>query len=80
MAYGGTVQETISIKQQELTFYLQAEQAFQSGAQMYKIGNRELQRMDPQKLHAIINQLMLEITMLQSGAKSRSMRVVLTDD
>lgn len=80
MAYNGGAAEALVIKQNELTFYLQAEQAFASGAQSYKIGNRELTRMDPDKLHAIINRLMLEITMLQNGGVRRSFGVVITDD
>lgn len=80
MAYNGSAADALTIKQNELTFYLQAEQAFAAGAQSYKIGNRELTRMDPAQLHAIINRLMLEITMLQDGGHRKAFGVVLTDD
>lgn len=79
MAYDGSATAALKIKQDELTFYLQAEQAFAAGAQSYKIGSRELTRMDPDKLHAIINQLMAEISMLQNNGRRRSFGAVLTD-
>jgi hypothetical protein len=67
MSYDGSAAAALRIKQDELTFYLKAEQAFAAGAQSYKIKDRELTRMDPDKLHSIINQLMGEIAMLRRG-------------
>jgi hypothetical protein len=79
MAYDGSAASALQIKQSELTFYFQAEQAFAAGAQSYKIGSRELVRMDPDKLHSIINQLMSEIAMLQYGGRRKSFGVVPVD-
>jgi hypothetical protein len=79
MTYDGNASSALAIKQSELTFYLQAEQAFAAGAQSYKIGSRELVRMDPDKLHTIINQLMAEIAMLQHGGRRKSFGVVPMD-
>lgn len=67
--YTGAAAETLAIKRQELSFYLQAEQAFAAGAQSYKIGNREVTRMDPDKLHNIVEKLMQDIIKLQNGGR-----------
>ena len=79
MAYTGLNNDTLAIKQQQLTFYLQAQQAFASGAQSYRIGNRQLQYLDPGKLQDMINKLMLEITMLQNNGRRRSFSVIPRD-
>jgi hypothetical protein len=79
MVYDGSIAATIKIKQDELSMYLQAEQAFASGAQSYKIGNRELTRLDMDKLHTIINNLMAEISVLRSRSRRRSSGIVPVD-
>jgi hypothetical protein len=79
MAYTGTNAETVLIKQNELTFYLQAQQAFAGGAQSYKIGNRQLAYLDPAALQKLIDQLMLDIVMLQNGGRRRSFVVIPRD-
>ena len=78
MPFGGTAAEALQIKQQELDTYLKAEQAFAAGAQSYKIGSREISRMDPQKIHTIISQLMAEIAMLRNG-KRQSFSIIPRD-
>lgn len=72
MPYTGTNVDTLAIKQSQLQLYLGAQVAFASGAQSYKINNRELSYIDPVKLQTMINQLMLEITLLQNGGRRRS--------
>ncbi len=79
MTFGGTAAEALQIKRQELDSYLKAEQAFASGAQSYKIGSREISRMDPQKIHAIISQLMAEIAMLRNNGQRQSFSVIPRD-
>ncbi len=79
MEYNGTAQSALQIKQEELNTYLQAEQAFAAGAQSYRIGNREISRMDPQKIHSIIDQLMTEIAMLKDGGQRQSFAVIPRD-
>lgn len=79
-SFDGSAASALKIKQDELTFYLQAEQAFASGAQSYKIGSRELTRMDPDKIHSIISTLMYEISMLQNNGRRKSFGAVLMDD
>jgi len=77
--YTGKNADSISIKQQELSFYLQAQSAFASGAQEYSIGNRRMQRMNPKELQQMIDKLMLEIVMLQGNGRRRSYAVILRD-
>lgn len=79
MAYTGANTDTLAIKQQELSLYLGAQAAFASGAQSYKINNRELSYIDPVKLQTMINSLMTEIVMLQNGGRRRSWGVILRD-
>lgn len=78
MPFGGTVAEALQMKQSQLDFYIQAQQAFASGAQRYKIGNREMQYIEPDKLQPIIDKLMAEITMLANGGR-RSFSVIPRD-
>lgn len=77
--YDGSVASTIAIKQQELSFYLQAQQAFAAGAQSYKIGPRETQYIDPQKLQSIIDGLMRDIVLLQHGGQRQGFSVIPRD-
>ena len=77
--YTGANADTLTIKQQQLVLYLGAQQAFASGAQSYKIGNREMHYTEPQVLQSMINQLMLEIIMLQGSGRRRSFAAVPRD-
>lgn len=79
MPYSGGATDAIAIKQQQLTNFLQAQQALRSGTQSYRIGNRQLTYVDLDKIQEIINQLMLEITMFQNGGRRRSFRAVPRD-
>ncbi len=80
MAYTGSNAETLAMKQESLALYLGAMPVFASGAQSYKINNRELSYIDPLKLQKMIDQLMTEIVMLQNGGRRRSFGVVLRDN
>lgn len=77
--YNGANADTLAIKQQQLQFYLGAQAAFATGAQSYRIGNRQINYVDASKMQEMINQLMLEIVMLQNGGRRRSWRVVPRD-
>jgi hypothetical protein len=77
--YTGANSQTLAIKQSELQLYLGAQTAFASGAQEYKIGNREMKYTEPQALQSMINQLMLEIVMLQNSGRRRSFAVIPRD-
>jgi hypothetical protein len=58
MAYTGTPAETLKIWQDELDNCLAARAAFSSGAQSYKIGSRELTRVNLKDLNDRIDYLM----------------------